>query len=419
MTLKKDFLIMSSRIKAVFEEVCSSLVVDQSLCSKLHFYQTGFVGKNKDHSEFFGGNLLGVQVVRFTDADKNHWFDEIIEADEELLREKLHVIPELIGTNGVFNVAGDPMNLSLAWVLHRIHNESSLKFEIRKEAMIDTLLMMQIKFLTSRMYRLFRWPADRQVAEATYMALSNKFAIKVYGSWLGVLRARCEDIISPSGIHQNAIARMDDDKAIVRMINDIQGRIRDMLKNMYDLFLRINREGVKVSSQSSVIEYDGTEALKDKNHSLANYTRYLQSVVGDKNSFIREELQQVILDIVPSCAPKHLYSALVYVSNNHLKNAHDQIDQWLQEVMVHSFHYLAENRTSVRANPQLAWLLTRLRGVYTSSRSTDPDLLKLRQDTEKIIKKSIDSRTEAVIASVRTALLLYVVARAYTMRHYS
>src|SRR6185312_8255581 len=144
---------MTSLIKAVFEEICSNLVIDQSLCTKIHLYQTGFVNKNSEHSEFFGGNLLGVQVVRFTDTDKHTWFDDIIVADEEHLREKLHVIPALQGANGVFNVAGDPMNLSLAWVLHRIHNETSMKADVRYEAMIDVLLMMQIKFMTSRLYR--------------------------------------------------------------------------------------------------------------------------------------------------------------------------------------------------------------------------------------------------------------------------
>lgn len=409
---------MSSRIKEVFEEVCHDLKIDSQLCSRIHQYQTGFVNKNPDHSEFFGGNLLGVQVVRFSDSDKNLWFDEIISTDEELLREKLHVIPDLIGANGVFNVAGDPMNLSLAWVLHRLHNETSLRAEIRREAMIDTLLIMQIKFLTSRLYRMFKYPADRAVAEATYVRLSNKFSIKTEGSWLGVLRSRAEDVISASSIHKQAIMRMDNDKEIVRMINDIQGRIRDMLKNIYDLFLKINREGVRVNAQSSVIEYDGVEALKDKTHGLSTYTRYIKSVVADKNSFIREELMRVICDAVPSCPPKHIQNTLVYVSNNYLKNANDAIDQWISEVMVHSFVYLLENKNSVRANVDLIWLISRLRGVYSSSRSTDPDLLKLRKETENIVRKAIDSRTEAVVAACRTAVLLYIVARAYTMKHY-
>ena len=304
-------------------------------------------------------------------------------------------------------------------MLHRIHNEGTMTAERRHEAMVDVLLMMQIKFMTSRLYRLFRYPADRKVAEAVYMQLNNKFAIKQYGSWLAVLRMRSEEIISASGIHKNAIAKMDDDIQIVRMISDIQGRIRDMLKNIYDLHLRVNKSGEKIGSQSSVIEYDGMEALKDRQNGLTQFTRYLKSVIADKNSFIKEELEHVVCDIVQSCPPKHLNAALTYVSHNHLKSSTDPIDPWVDELMIHSFHYLAENRVSARANVDLISLLARLRGVYTSSRSTDPDLLKLRHDTESIVKRAIDSRTEAVIASTRTALLLYMVARAYTMKHYS
>jgi hypothetical protein len=64
-------------------------------------------------------------------------------------------------------------------------------------------------------------------------------------------------------------------------------------------------------------------------------------------------------------------------------------------------------------------MLIRLKGAYTSSRSTDPDLLELRDLVEKVIRPAVNSRTEAVVASVRTGVLLYLVSRAYTMQYYS
>jgi hypothetical protein len=67
----------------------------------------------------------------------------------------------------------------------------------------------------------------------------------------------------------------------------------------------------------------------------------------------------------------------------------------------------------------LSAMLIRLKGAYTSSRSTDPDLLELRDLVEEVIRPSVDSRTPAVVASVRTGVLLYLVSRAYTMSYYS
>lgn len=410
---------MSSLIKQVFEDVCGALAIDMGLALRLSRYQMGFVNKNRDHAEFFGGNLTGVHVVRFLDSDKNRWFDEIIDADEEELRERLHVIPALSGANGVFQVSGDPMNLSVVWLLHRLHNETSLKPEVRKEAMINALLIVQFKFLTSRLFRHFKYPADRAVAEATYAQLTNKFSIKIYGSWLAVLRARAEDVVSNTSIHFQAIAKMDNDDGVVRMLNDVQGRIREMLKNIYGVFLKTHATGTKITATSSVIEHDGVQVLKDQTRGLQTYTRYLKSVVGDRNSFVRDELLRVVENLMPSAPPKHLEATLEFLSSAHLQTKPVDVGRLLEMVMIHSFAYLASNRAQVRASVDLAGLLSRLRGVYTSSRSTDPELLALRVEMEKAVRQAVTTKTDAVIASVRTAALLYVVARTYTMRHYT
>lgn len=410
---------MTSLIKNVFEQVCTSVSFDQRLTMVLHRYQVGFVNKNKEHTEFFGGNLTGVQVVRFIDSDKYKWFEEVLDADEEELREKLHQIAALRNDNGVFQVAGNPMNLSVAWMIHRLHNAKELPVAVRQQAMEDALLILQFKFITSLLFRYFRYPANRAVAEATYAMLTNKYSIKIHGTWLAVLRNRAKDVIANSSIHFNTIAKMDSDEGVVRMVNDIQGRIREMLKNIYGVFLKTHASGSKIHSSASVVEHDGVEILRDQTRGLTTYTRYLKSVVGDRNSFVRQELLGVMEKIMPSAPPKHTLAALEYLSANFLRTKSDRVDEIIDMTLVHSFAYLASNRVSIRANVDLAGLLTRLKGVYTSSRSTDPELLELRAMMEHLVRRAIDSRTDAVVASVRTAVLLYLVARAFTMRHYT
>ena len=62
---------MDRSIREVFEDECSHLVANSALVKRLHDYQLGFVNKNSDHIDFFGGYLTGVQTVRFTDADRD------------------------------------------------------------------------------------------------------------------------------------------------------------------------------------------------------------------------------------------------------------------------------------------------------------------------------------------------------------
>lgn len=410
---------MSALIKETFEQLMGNFPVDARLAKAVHRYQADFINKNRDHTEFFGGNLTGVHTVRFLETDKSRWFEDILDdSDPEELRERLHTIPALMNENGVFFVSGDVMNLSCVWLLHKLHSNNSLSSSQRHIAMTDVLLAMQFKMLTSLLFHFFRYPADKSVAEATYAQLTNKYSLKVYGSWIAVLKHRAEDVISNTSIHFDAISRMDNDVGVVRMINDIQGRLRDMLKNIYGVFMQAHHSGTKISSTSSVIEHDGVEILKDTSKSQATYTRYIKSVVGDKNSFIREELLKVVNNIMPSAPPKHLRSTLEFCSRNYLRAQSDEIVKLIDDTLIHSFSYLAENRSTMRSGIDLPGLLTRLRGVYTSSRSSDPELLALRVAAEAIVRKSIDTKTESVVASVRTAVLLYLVARTYTMRHY-
>lgn len=407
---------MDVSIKGVFESECADLAIDAQLAKRIHLYAVGFAHKNEDHITFFGGNLTGVQVVRFTDADRNQWFTEILKADEGVLEERLLALPTV---NESWSVSSDTMNLSCAWLLHALFISKKLSDHQRHESMIDVALVMNYKFLTSRLYRHFKYPADRATAEATYAELSFKYAIKQYGSWAAVLEARAEEIVSPTGLHHIAIETMEPDWRIIYLLNDTQGRIRDMLKNIYDVFLRVHRQGIRFSSTSSLVEHDGVEILKDKSKNLLAYTRYINSIITDRNSFIREELLTVIQKQMKTMPPRLLRESLEWMSDNYRQAGVGLVEELLNETLIHSFEYLAENRALVRNSTDLASLLTRLRGVYMSSRSTDVALFSLREKAEKIVKLATQNKNTSVIAAVRTGILLYLVARAYSMRYYS
>jgi hypothetical protein len=281
------------------------------------------------------------------------------------------------------------------------------------------MLVLQYKFFTSRYYRHFRYPADRATAEATYAQLSYKFDIKTYGSWSALFRARAEDIVAKTSIHYRTITHMDDDRKVIYMLNDTQGRIRDMLKNIYDVFLRVHQQGIRISSTSSVIEHDGVEVLKDKSRNLLAYGRYINSIISDRNSFMREELMVIVEKLMHTMPPKLFRETLEWMSHNYRQRGANDIEETLNETLVHSFDYFSDNREAVRDTHDLPGLLARLRGVYMSSRSTDPVLFALREKVEGIVKKATGNKNTSVIASVRTGVLLYVVLRAMTMTHYT
>jgi hypothetical protein len=410
-------------VRDVFNDECKNLAIDAKLAKRIHAYQVGFVNKNEEHITFFGGNLLGVQVVRFGDADRDRWFDDILDADDVALERRIHDLPNI---NPEFNVSSDVMNLSCIWLLHKLFN-SKLPEKVKHEAMIDVMLVLQYKFFTSRLFRHFRYPADKAVAEATYAQLSNKFDIKVYGSWTALFRAKAESTITakdPStgkpSIHYQTIVKMDDDLEVVYFANDAQGRIRDMLKNLYNEFLKTHKQGTRISSVSSIVEHDGAEILKDRSKNLTAYTRYLHAIVTDKESFIHEELMTIICRVMHTMPPHLLTETLEWMSRNYRQSKAEIVEEVLDDVLIHAFDYLVNNRSAVKASSDLPGLISKLRGVYMSSRSTDPALLSLREKTEKIVSQATGKpESSSVVSSVRTGTLLYCVLRAFTMQHYT
>lgn len=402
-------------IKHVFQDVCKDLIIGPELAKKIIQYQLAFVNKNEDHVKFFGGHLTGVQVVRFSESDSTMWFEEILGLEEEELRHRLHALPSV---NTDHKVASDPFNISCVWLIYAIFNARNIPDTLKHDAIISVLLVLQYKGITSRLYITFRFPADPAVAEAAYSSLSKKFALKQYGSWGALLRARAENIIEHSGIHYNTLVKMDNDIAVEYFLNDVKTRINDMLKNIVNVTFQAAAAGKKITSVSSVIEHDGKEILRDRNKSLIIYSRYISSIITDQNSFIREELLVIIEKIILTMPPKLFRQTLVWMSENYRTARSTDIEEVVKEVMVHCFDYLAHNRAASSDTHDIPGLLVRLKGVYTSARSTDPVLMGLRNKTEAIVKKATNSNNVSLLPPVRTGVMLYLVLRALTMRHY-
>lgn len=411
---------MPETIKSIFDDECKSLKTDAHFAKALHLYQVSFVNKNREHIEFFGGHLLGVHMVRFASNDRARWFDEVLKAEEGPLSSRLSHLEVIDYTNRI--VGSDTMNLSAIWLIHTLYHSKYLSEKSKQEAMVDVVLALQYKFFTSLLAHYFTYPADEAVAEATYASLSGRFLIKQYRNWSELLRARAEEILKhkdEGGIHFATFDKMDNDEDVQYMLNDIQGRIRDIMKNIYAEFMIVHKQGTRILSTSSVIEHDGAEILRDKTKNLTAYTNYIHSIITDRDSFIREELVTVIQSAMTTMPESLFRQTLTYMSDNYRHQQSKDIEDLLNKTLIHSFAYLADNRELVNKNTDLAEFLSRLRGVYTSSRSTDPELFHLRDTAERIVGRATQNRNSSVIASIRTGVLLYIVLRAFTKHHYS
>lgn len=402
-----------TNIKAVFEEASRHLKITPGFLKLIHQTGQAFVNKTEDHVRFFGGNLTGVHIVRFTSADKNDWISEGLEYSEYDIRKAITSLPTV---DASWVRATDIINLSSLYLAHAIF-KSNLSPKQKEEGMIDILLLMHYKLISSLMAHYFKYPADEQTAVATYAALSKKYALKVHGTWGAVLRERCRDIISTNSIHYKTLERFDDDDAIVYMITDIQGRLRNMVKNLYVVFEMVRTQNAKILTVGGTVELDGKMVVRDISNNYTPYRRYLSEIVLDTPRFVKPELIEIITSVMSTMSEAMLTGSLNYISEQAKEN-NKVVNEFLDEILLHAFEYLSTDSRAREKFKDIPALISRLRGLYMASRSSDPALLKLRNTGEKLIRKAVQSKNPSMLAAVRTGVLLYVVLRTFSKDHY-
>ena len=164
---------------------------------------------------------------------------------------------------------------------------------------------------------------------------------------------------------------------------------------------------------------DGIEILKDRTKNLQSYIRYINSVISDKNSFVREELVSVIEKLVHTMPSRLFRETLEWMSNNYRQTNASEIEDILNETLVHSFEFLANNKSVVKNAHDLPGLLGKIKGVIMSSRTTDAHIFSMREKAEAIVRQATGVSNPSTISSIRTGVLLYVILRTFTMRHYT
>lgn len=415
LAIEKVYYEKTSEIQEVMSKLASHLKPDEKLAKAIRQYRIAFMTKNPEHMAFFGGNLTGVHVVRFTSKDRDTFFSDVCQIDEFELEEALHQC-STIDPN--WNVASDALNHLGFWLIH-VYLTSKLPDRVKQAVCLEIALVLHYRFITSVLYRFFPYPVDPKLGEAVYSQMTNKYSIKEYGSWQALLEAKCSELISPKSIHYKTLINYSPDTEIVYMLNDTQGRIKKLMKNIAALFAEVKLKGNRVRTTGMLLEADGDYILKDKVNGLQKYTQYLHSVVADPRSFIKDEILELLESIVPAAPIKLVRHTLEWISNNYLYYSGPEIKELIDKTILHSFEYTASSRTVYKASSDLPALISRLKGIYTASRGYGDLLLEIRDTGEKVVALSGATKNKSLQVSVRTAVLLYLVIRAYTSAHYA
>ena len=404
-------------LKSCFENHLS-LKFDLKFLTELSRLRVSFINKNQDHMEFFGGVYTGVQTVRWSSSDFTNFYD-LLDVDPVILENDIHSLPEV---NKDFKVASDVFNLTCMYLVHGFLKSTYLDIKKRRLGAFTALLLFNYKCLTSLLFQYFKYPCDPKLAKATYDSLSLRFLIKKLKSWQEVLEFRANEVLDPNSQtkHYTELLNFRNDERIIYAVTDSQNRLRDMLKNIYGEMMLVKENGGKVIEVANTqINADGEVVFKDKTEGIDAYVNYCLGILHDRNSFIRNELTAIVIRLMPTMQESAFEETLEWLSEHILTDKRNIVEDFIKTVLSHSHNYMVSSEFVFKGTNDLGIILSKLKTVYGSSRSTDEELLKIRKVGSKIIEIATKKKNEQIVSAIRTGVSLYICLRTYTMKHYS
>lgn len=406
---------MESNYKLIMEKYTGHVKIDRALAKRLHDFANKFVNKNEDHINFFGSNLSGVYSIYFTTMDKNELMIDVFgDIEDGAIRKEIRALP-YVGSNWV--VATEPVTVVCMYMVHRFLN-SDLPENVKRQAMMDAARIVHYKFITSLMNHYFTYNVNIGTALATYSALSRKYTIKQEGTWARTIERRVNDLLFEQDTWKNAIKFFAPDDPIIKMLSDMQVRMRSMVKNIAEVTYRLHDEGIGVDAGSDTIDTDDGLKVRDVSRLQNTYQEYLLTIVTEPKSLIKPELVHIVGEAVTTMPEPPLYDVLIYMSGLARDNGRD-VTTLCKEILIYVFGYLQKEGKSDQALSDLSMLIERIKALITASKTNDPAVLKMRKLSDKLVKKGCATRSPAALSGLRTGLILYIVIRTLTKQHYS
>lgn len=399
-------------LKSVMDKHFTHIQFNDQWCRKLTQYYYKLFTKDENTLAFFGDGLWGVYPIYFLPQDINIFYDDLLEVDDLSLKNEVHALEQI---DPRWKVSSDIVNLTLMYLVHRLLT-SDLEQAKKCKYSIFCLNILQFKFLSSMQKRKFPYGVKKEIAVAVFARLTRKFMIKVCGSWRELLEYRAKDIISEKSIHYKTIIFYEDTYAVMVMVNEIQNRAKKMVNVLTEEFYKAHSQDTSIAIKYNTITDEDGEAITENINQFKIYRKYIQSIIGDRQSLIKKDLIAIIEAQSARLPKSSLEQTLQFISDNSYGLESKRINEFLNDLLEYSFCVIA--KSNLKSN-QLAKIIIKLKSMFLSSRVTTEKLMKIKDNLTKIIQKKDKFNSMATLVTLRTALMLYFVLRTLLMNHYS
>ena len=391
----------------------------------LEQYCIYFETKN-EHPLALNTATLGIYPIYFLDLEKDMLFS-ILNVSEKELKDVINQTPFI---NPEFKVRSDAYNNLVIWTAHKIITSETLTSEEKERGLFNIFKMLIYKFFTSTVNHSYRHGANKAIMEATIKSLSNKYYIIQYGTWKKLIEARSKDIYNPESIHYKYLVNYDNDDKVLYILSDTQSRIRTQIRLITEAYYNKYEEGDGIDTYSSIgTDKEGNKTIVTNTNTydlmIAGILAQIQSparfidnelihilCIKDKSSFVKEDTFRKILTTFTQLAS-------LQAANHELElegTTEDGREIYLgcsilvREFIQKTYRYCTLSGINMSdANA----IIKKTKDIYTSSRISDPDILKIKNSFAAFVIGCGESRRPATNATITSLMILYILIRTF------
>ncbi len=400
-------------VKNALDPLFSRIKFDQHLYKKIVKHNVEFITKDVEFKNLFGSKLIGNQYVKYTVRDKENFYQDLFDIDYEDVVKAIDSITTIYAT---FKIAREDINLICFYIAHRFLSNPDLNDKYKELYAEEILTYFSYRTLVALCNSYFTYPISEEKAQTLIEKLSNKYLIKKVKNWNEYCHYRSAEYVDSK--FKPLLISFTDDKAIPNAITDLFNRTKDTLKNIYSEFIDMNNNDNIIKSSKNVInDVTGQEVMVDKLETSASYIHKAESVIVDKNTFVRKDYIDVVTSIVTNISSSQIEETLLYLCDYSYKDkkSHDQTLTFIRNVIINTIEYLQNNKIFLHKKSDVLEIINNIVGNVLYARGTDISVNAVKEEGDELIKsiykvnkKSISDRN---IKNIRNGLYIYIVLR--------
>lgn len=396
---------MHKSVKSLFDFYFKDVVFDKKLFHSLVKFRIQWANKNDDHISFLSSNLLGVHPMRFTAADVDKLLLDILGLNYNELQTELYAVPDI---NQNWEVSSGVFNQTMLYLMYRFMFDSKLSSKDSYIATKEVYLIFAYRVMSSRLFLYFKYPLKEQIALEVYETLSNHFLIKRLETWNNVFEYRSKGITNKKGIHYKRLKSYTTKDSII-IINDLQGRIRSMVKEIFRVTLTVRDGGGNIATSTLVHSSKlSTGEIKDLTSNVnKNITKMLETVTLVED-LINTDYIHLIQNIIPTMVVNDLNRTLLYLAAESDKDNRKLINTIIEDMITASIQYLTSKGITDIKNVGVDTILLTLKGFWMASKVSDPNIKEIKKNGDRLAYLAIKKKTATRIASLRVGVFLYL-----------